>query len=83
MPFAMHGVYGARAFGWGGGFPFAIGGILLVVALLALAVTAIVALVRWSRRAAKTGSVEILRARFARGEITREQFEEMRRVLVE
>jgi putative membrane protein len=29
------------------------------------------------------GAVEILKARFARGEITREQFEEMRRVIGE
>ena len=82
MPFGMQGFYGARHLAWGGGFPFAaIGGILLAAALLALAITAIVVLVRWSRRAPKTESIEILRARFARGEITKEQFEEMRRTL--
>ena len=81
MPFGMQGLYGARHLAWGGGLPFAIGGILLAAALLALAITAIVVLVRWSRRAPKTESVEILRARFARGEITKEQFEEMRRTL--
>ena len=75
MPYFMH---GTRYLGGGG---FWIGGILLAAAFVALAVTAIVALVRWSRRAPRTESLEILRARFARGEVTKEQFEEMRRTL--
>jgi putative membrane protein len=83
MPVAMHGFYGSRMWGGAGaGFPFwAIGGAILALALLALAVTAIVVLVRTARRAPRTESLDIIKARFARGEITKEQYEEMRRTL--
>ena len=79
----MMGMYGAQVWGRGGfGMPWmAIGGIVLALALLALAITAIVVLVRWSRKARGGESMEILRARFARGEIAREQYEETRRTL--
>jgi putative membrane protein len=64
------------------GFPIGmVGAIVLWAAFLALVIVAIVALARWMRKAPKTESVEILKARFARGEITKEQYEEMRKVL--
>jgi putative membrane protein len=83
MPAAFHGFAGSMMSGRGGvGFPlWSIAGAVLMVALLALAVTGIVVLVRMARRAPRTESLEILKARFARGEITKEQYEEMRRTL--
>lgn len=83
MPAAFHGLTGSMVWGRGGmGFPlWSIGSAILMVALLALAVTGIVVLVRVARRAPRTESLEILKARFARGEITKEQYEEMRRTL--
>jgi putative membrane protein len=83
----MHGYYGSRMLGGTGlGFPlWSIGGGILMLALLALAVTAIVVLIRSTRRASRREDQEeslgVLKARFARGEITKEQFEDMRRTL--
>jgi putative membrane protein len=78
------GRFGAHP-GWGGGgmgFPLGlIGAFVIGAAFLALAIVTIVALARWMRRAPKTESQEILKARFARGEISKEQYEEMRKVL--
>ena len=78
MRFGSH-MWGNAAFG---GFTWMhVGGIVLGVAVLALVVVAIIALVRTGRRAPKSESLEILKARFARGEITKEQYEEMHKTL--
>lgn len=82
--------YGSRVLGGAAaGFPFwTIAGGILMLALLALAVTAVVVLIRSSRRGSPRGerderdeSLTILKARYARGEISKEQYEEMRRTL--
>jgi putative membrane protein len=67
-----------------------LGGILLVIALIVLIAWAVTALVRPDRGGGSRGpgsgpprstAMEILRERFARGEITEEQFEQARKVL--
>jgi putative membrane protein len=66
---------------WGG---FAIFGGLLGLAFWILLVVAVVALVRGSRPAAGASggpAVRVLEERYARGEITREEFLERRTVL--
>lgn len=63
--------------GWmGGGWL----GLLLVAAIVALVVVGIVVAMR-PRGRPSDGPVEILRARFARGEISAEEFEQARRAL--
>lgn len=74
-------------FGWGDGI-WAIGGLLLFVAFIVLLVWAISG---WGRgRGAdhvaprdptRSSAHDILRERFARGEITEEQFEQAKKVL--
>jgi putative membrane protein len=65
---------------WGG---FAIFGGLLGLAFWILVIVAIVALIRGSRPAGPSGgpAVHLLEERYARGEITREEFLERRTVL--
>ena len=69
---------------WGGGFLFFVG-VLLVIALGVLVVWAVLHLSRTSRAATHDPSRptpnEILRERFARGEITAQQFEDAKKVL--
>jgi putative membrane protein len=68
---------------WGG---FAIFGGLLGLAFWILVIVAIVALIRGSRPAARASggpAVHLLEERYARGEITREEFLERRTVLRE
>ena len=69
---------------WGGGFLFFVG-LLLLIALVVLIVWAVTNLSRTSRAATHDPSRptpnEILRERFARGEITAQQFEDARKVL--
>jgi len=74
-------------FGWGAGL-WMIGGLLLLVALIVLVVWVVNALSRGDRgyRGPSDGGsrptpTEILRERFARGEITEEQFEQAKKAL--
>lgn len=73
--------YGAPAWGHGLSWAFPVGGMILALLVLALVIVAIVALVRYSRRVPRSESLEILKARYARGEISKDEFEEMRRTL--
>lgn len=74
--------------GWGGWF---IGPIMMIV-FIAVAVVVVVLLVRWLGGPGHSGTLhnppgktpmDILKERFARGEIDKEEFEERRRVLGE
>jgi len=81
---ALHGYAWSPMWGRGAvGFPLlSIAGILLALGLLALVITAIVVIARRSRTVPPAGeSLEILRTRYARGELSKEQYEEMRRTL--
>ncbi len=80
----MMGGFGAQGFGYN---PLAA---ILSLVFWALIIVGIVLLVVWLvRNAGRTGlsgqasdpALDILRARYAKGEITKEQFEEMRRTL--
>lgn len=72
--------------GYGAGWGWTIGGWVMMVAFWGLAIVGIVALVRALGDRCGRGEVhhtetpsEILRRRYAAGEITKEQFEEMMR----
>ncbi len=77
----MHWLYGAPMWGRAIGWAFPIGGMVMGLLVAALVVVAIVALVRYFRRVPHSDSIEILKARYARGEISKAEFEEMRRTL--
>lgn len=68
--------------GWGPGF-----GWIFMILVLVLIVVGIVALAKWSSsssgpgRSADKRPLDIVQERYARGEITREQYEQMRRDL--
>jgi putative membrane protein len=69
--------------GWGWGMGF--GGIFMIL-FWVLIVLGIVALVKWLSSAGGSGrsgksALEILKERYAKGEINREQYEQMRRDL--
>lgn len=76
-PWGWHMWWGA----WG------VGMLLFMVLFWALVILGIVLLVRWAfgasggRASASGRALEILKERYARGELTREQFEAMRRDL--
>jgi putative membrane protein len=64
------------------------GGVLLMVAVWALAIAGIVALVRWLQaggprrgHGAEPSPLDILKARYARGEINKEEFEQKKKDL--
>jgi putative membrane protein len=71
--------------GWGGGGFWLLVGLLLLIALVVLAVWAVMHLSRTGRAAmrdpSRPTSNETLRERFARGEITAQQFEDAKKVL--
>lgn len=78
--------WGPQMMGWGGGWSGMIFGPLMMILVLALPVAAVVLLIRWlggSRGSASPGQtpLDILRERYARGEIDKEEFEERRRTL--
>jgi putative membrane protein len=78
--------WGPHMMGWGGGWSGMIFGPLMMILVLALPVAALVLLIRWlggSRSSASPGQtpLDILRERYARGEIDKEEFEERRRTL--
>ena len=84
----MHWGWGMDGFGGGGMFLMMIVLLLFFVGLVALVGLGIWALVRSSRRgsAAPLGTggraLDVLQERYARGEITREQYEQMKRDLM-
>lgn len=86
--------YGPHMMGWGGGWYAMIFGPLFMILFLAVLIAAVVLLVRWlggpwqgatTPHHAPPGRIplDILRERFARGEIDKDEFEERRRVLGE
>ena len=70
--------------GWGGGF-WMLGGLLLMIGVVVLVVWAVNSLSRTGRAPTQDPSRptpnEILRERFARGEITAQEFEDAKKVL--
>jgi putative membrane protein len=70
---------------WAGAWPVLWVALALKLALWALIVTALIFAVRWFRRQNPPGHgstpLEILRARYARGELSRQEFEAMRQDL--
>ncbi len=75
-------------YGYGAGWGWMIGGWIMMLLFWALVIIGIVALVRYAGDrggAARAGGhetpLEILRRRYASGEITKEQFDEMRRTV--
>ena len=81
--------YGPHMMWWGGGGYGMIFGPLLMILVLAVAIAVAVLLVRWvggpwqgTVRPGRT-SLDILKERFARGEINKDEFEERRRVIGE
>ena len=70
--------------GWGGGFCM-LGGLLLLIGVIVVVVWAVMTVTRGGR--APTGDSsrptpnEILRERFARGEISEQEFEQAKKVL--
>jgi putative membrane protein len=75
--------YGPGPWGWG----WAIGGLIMTLAFWGVIVAGVVIAIRaFSGRGAAAwphtdDALEILRRRYAAGEITKEQFEEMKRTL--
>ncbi|WEX12080.1 SHOCT domain-containing protein [Chelativorans sp. AA-79] len=85
--------WGPHMMGWGGGWPGMIFGPIFMILALAIVVAIAVLLVRWlggpwqaaaahQPPPART-SLDILKERFARGEIDKQEFEERRRILGE
>lgn len=88
-----YGCWGPQMMGWGGGWSAMIFGPLFMILVLAVLIAAVVLLVRWlggpwqgtlppSSQTGRT-PLDILKERFARGEIDKEEFEERRRILGE
>lgn len=86
--------WGPHMMWWGGGWYAMIFGPFLMILFLAVLIAAVVILVRWlggpwpgavSPHHAPPGRtpLDILKERFARGEIDKEEFEERRRILGE
>jgi putative membrane protein len=79
--------YGPHMMWWGGGWYAMILGPLFMILVLAVLIAAVVLLVRWAggpwQGAVPPGRtpLDILKERFARGEIDKEEFEQRRRVL--
>jgi putative membrane protein len=84
--------YGPHMMGWGGGWYGMIFGPLLMILFLAIVIALAVLLVRWlggpwapTQSLPPTPSgpspLDILKQRFARGEIDKKEFEERRRIL--
>jgi len=82
MPFCFWSGIGSQS--WAVAWPFVVLWFTVKIAIWALVVTAFVYGVRCLRRQNRGGSptpLEILKARYARGELARQDFESMRRDL--
>jgi putative membrane protein len=83
MPFCDWTGFGSAS--WTSAWPLLLLWFALKVAMWALVVTAVVLTIRWLRGhgalAAAPTPLQMLRARYARGELTRQDFESMRRDL--
>lgn len=76
---------------WNGGWPGMVFGPLFMILVLALVIAGAVLLIRWlagpgpgaqpHQAPANRTALDILKERFARGEVDREEFEERRRLL--
>ena len=87
-------VYGPHMMWWGGGWYGMIFGPLIMILVLAVVIAAVVLVVRWAggpwpgaapphHAPPDRTPLDILKERFARGEIDNDEFEERRRVLGE
>ncbi len=75
----MMGDWGGWGWGWGMGF-----GWIFMILFWALVILGIVALAKWVFSAGSSSggrALDVLKERYARGEINREQYEQMRRDL--
>jgi putative membrane protein len=79
--------YGPHMMWWGGGWYGMIFGPLFMILVLAVVVATVMLLVRWAGGQGQAPShrtpLDILKERFARGEIDKDEFEERRRVIGE
>lgn len=81
--------YGPHMMWWGGGWYGMIFGPLFMILVLAAVIAVVVLLVRWAGGQGQATApshrtpLDILKERFARGEIDKNEFEERRRVLGE
>lgn len=86
--------WGPHMMWWGGGWPAMIFGPLFMILILGVTVGVVVLVVRWlagpwqrtalsHRSTPGPTALDILKGRFARGEIDKSEFEERRRVLGE
>lgn len=86
--------WGPQMMWWGGGWYSMIFGPLFMILVLAVVVAAVVLVVRWlggpsqgtltsQQSLSARAPLDILKERFARGEIDKDEFEERRRVLGE
>ncbi len=72
-------------YGYGGGWVWMVGGWLTMLLFWALLIVGIIALIRFAtsggtaRRGGTETPLDILRRRYAAGELTKEQFEQMKR----
>jgi putative membrane protein len=85
VPFEHHHAMGE---GWGGGWGGMLFGPLMMIVFLAAVVILVVVAVRWTAGASHAGGhpgrmspLDMLKDRFARGEIDKQEYEERRRVL--
>ena len=82
--------YGPSMMGWGGGYGMFFGPLFMILTLIVV-IAAIVLLVQWLSGGSWQGAqkptgpapLDILKARFARGEIDQKEFEDRRKVLAE
>jgi putative membrane protein len=81
--------YGPHMMGWGGGWYGMIFGPLFMILARAVVIAVVVLLVRWAGGQGQATApshrtpLDILKERFARGEIDKDEFDERRRVLGE
>ncbi len=80
--------YGPHMMWWGGGWGMIFGPLFMIL-MLAVVIAVVVLLVRWAGGLGQATApshrtpLDILKERFARGEIDKDEFEERRRVLGE
>lgn len=81
--------YGRHMMWWGNGWSGMVFGPLMMIVYLAILVAIVLLLVRWlgpsvgggHHQTGRARAIDILRERFAKGEIDKEEFEERRRFL--